>query len=364
MIPLYVPAVDRVLQIIDGVGLLFVGDCKMSALATRAHIHQCQQHYLCSLAQTGKTGEEIAAWIKAAHNGQCDLQAIYVENDQGERKLLAEGYEFERIIQAEIDNETPTWTERVLVVRSESCRQAQSEGLEGRLQRAAEGLLVLTPVPGRGKRQIQTEAELVEAAGTILKAHEVERLLAYIFERQEKCQTKYLGRGRGGPDRPKQEVVTVRYQMTAILRQEEAIAELQKTFGWRAYVTDAPAEQLTLEQAVLMYRGDWLIELGFHRLKGVPFSLSPLFVKRDDQVVGLTHFLSLAVRFLALIEFIVRRNLKQNQEKLVGLIENNPKKGIDNPTTERLLKMFDNITLTIIQMPGQTISHLPELSAV
>jgi transposase len=362
--PLYVPAVDRVLQIMDGIGLLFVGDCKMSALDTRAHIHHRQQHYLCPLAQTGKTGEEMVDWIRAAHNGQRDLQAIYVENNPGERKLLAEGYEFERTVQAEIEGETQTWSERVLVVRSESYRQAQREGLQGRLQRATEELLALTPVPGRGKRQIQMEAELVEAAGTILKAHEVEGLLAYTFERQEKRQTKYLGRGRGGPDRPKQELVTVRYQMTAILRQEEAIAELQKTFGWRVYVTDAPAEQLTLEQAVLTYRGEWLIERGFHRLKGVPLSLSPLFVKRDDQVVGLTHFLSLAVRFLTLIEFVVRRKLKQNQEKLVSLIENNPKKGIDNPTTERLLKKFDNITLTIIQMPGQTIRHVPVLSAI
>ena len=66
--------------------------------------------------------------------------------------------------------------------------------------------------------------------------------------------TKYLGRGRGSPDRTKQEIVTVRYQMTAIARQEEAIAALQKTLGWRAYVTDAPAAQLPLEQAVLTYR--------------------------------------------------------------------------------------------------------------
>jgi amphi-Trp domain-containing protein len=42
--PLYVPAVDRVLQIIEGIGLLFVGDCKMSALDTRTHIHHRQQH--------------------------------------------------------------------------------------------------------------------------------------------------------------------------------------------------------------------------------------------------------------------------------------------------------------------------------
>ena len=358
--PLYVPAVDRVLQIIDGVGLLFVGDCKMSALSIRAHIHHLGHAYLCPLAQTGKTGEEMSEWIQAANDGQHDLQMIYVENDKGEHKLLAEGYEFQRLVKAEIKE----WTERVLVVRSESYRRMMREGLESRLQRAMEELMALTPAPGRGKRQIQDETELMEAAEVILKTLDVEGLLGFTFERQEKRQTKYLGRGRGGPDRPKQEIVTVRYQMIAITRQEGAIAALQKTFGWRAYVTNAPAEQLTLEQAVLTYRDEWLIERGFHRLKGVPLSLSPLFVKRDDQVVGLTNLLSLAVRFLTLIEFVVRRKLKQNQEKLVGLIENNPKKGIDNPTTERLLKMFDNFTLTIVQLPGQSIRHLPALTAV
>ena len=361
--PLYIPAIDRVLQIIDGIELLFVGDSKMSALPTRAHIHQRGQHYLCPLAQTGKTGEEMVAWIQAAHDGHYTLQALEIENKQGERKQLAEGYEFERFIAAEIDGEVKEWTERVMVVRSESYRRVLREGLEKRLQRAAEDLLDLTPAPGRGKRQIQIETELVKAAEAILKAHDVEGLLGFTFERQERSQTRYLGRGRGSPERPKQEIVTVRYQMTAITRQEEAIAALQKTFGWRAYVTDTTVEQLTLEQAVLTYRDEWLIEHGFHRLKGVPLSLSPFFVKRDDQVVGLTNLLSLAVRFLTLIEFVVRRKLKHNQEKLVGLIENNPKKGIDNPTTERLLKMFDNITLTIVQLPGQTLRHLPALSA-
>ncbi|MBN2388230.1 MAG: hypothetical protein JXB85_14530 [Anaerolineales bacterium] len=78
------------------------------------------------------------------------------------------------------------------------------------------------------------------AAEAILKAQDGEGLLSYTLERQEKHRTKYLGRGRGGPDRPKQESVTVRYQMTTIVRQEDAIAALQKTFGWRAYVTNAP----------------------------------------------------------------------------------------------------------------------------
>jgi transposase len=136
---------------------------------------------------------------------------------------------------------------------------------------------------------------------------------------------------------------------------------LRKTLGWQAYVSNAPAEQLTLEQAVLTYRNELLFEHGFHRLKGTPLSLNPLFVQRDDQVAGLTNVLSVAVRILTLLEFVVRRNLKRNQEKLTGLIENNPKKGIDNPTAERLLKQFDNIYLSIVYLPDQVIRDVTPL---
>jgi transposase len=101
--------------------------------------------------------------------------------------------------------------------------------------------------------------------------------------------------------------------------------------GWRAYVTNAPAAHLTLADAVLTYRDEWLIERGFHRLTGAPLALAPLFVTRDDPVRGLINLLSIAVRFLTLIEFVVRRQLKPNQEQLVGLIANNPQKGIATP---------------------------------
>jgi len=368
---LYKPAVKRVLQIIDGIGLLFVGDSKMSAQGIRAHIHYLGQHYLCPLAQTGETGKEMPGWIAAATSGDQALRPIYVENDKGEAKFLAEGYEFSRSIRAEVEKtgeggaeetEEIEWTERVFIVRSASYRKAQLESLENRLQKATEKLKVLTPAPGRGKRQIQDEIALKDAAEVILKAYEVEGLLNYSFERQEKRQTKYLGRGRGNPDRPKQEILTIRYQITAVTRQSEAITEYQKTLGWRAFVSDAPVERLSLEQAVLTYRDEWIVERGFHRLKGAPLSLDPLFVKRDDQVQGMTNLLTIAVRFLTLIEFDVRRKLKRSGEKLPGLIENNPKKGIDNPTTERLLKQFDKIFLTTVHLPGQVIRHVTPLN--
>jgi len=65
---------------------------------------------------------------------------------------------------------------------------------------------------------------------------------------------------------------------------------------------------------------------------------------------------------LTLIEFVVRQRLIQNQEKLVGLIENNPKKGIENPTTERLLKVFNQINLTVIHLPDSVVRHVTPIS--
>lgn len=376
---LYIPAVERVVKIIETIGLLFVGDSKMSALGIRAHIHHLNQHYLCPLAQTGNTGEEMTQWVKAVEDGNKTLQAVYIEDEKGQSKLLAEGYVFERSIQTTIPvkvdasavndvsaetEQTIAWAEQVFVVRSESYRKSLLDGLEKRLQRATSLLSALTPPPGRGKRQIQEETALRQAADAILKAYDVKDFLTYTFERQEKHQTRYIGRGRGNTQRPKREIVTVRYQVLAVVRQEDAIAAHQKTLGWRAYVSDAPPDQLTLEQAVLAYRDEWIIERSFHRLKGVPLSLDPLFVRNDDQVVGITNLLSIAVRMLTLIEFVVRRKLQQNQEKLTGLIENNPNKGIDNPTTERLLKAFDQINLTIVHLPDRSLRHVTPLSVL
>ncbi len=45
--PLYVPTIDRVLACRDRQGLLVIGDCKMSALATRAHLHAQAQYSRC-----------------------------------------------------------------------------------------------------------------------------------------------------------------------------------------------------------------------------------------------------------------------------------------------------------------------------
>jgi len=47
---------------------------------------------------------------------------------------------------------------------------------------------------------------------------------------------------------------------------------------------------------------------------------------------------------------------------LSGLYAGNPKRRTARPTTERLLKAFRGITLTIVQLPEQMIRHITPLS--
>ncbi len=85
-------------------------------------------------------------------------------------------------------------------------------------------------------------------------------------------------------------------------------------------------------------------------------------MQKEEQVTGLVHLLSLAVRILTLIEFVVRRHLKDSGEFLTGIYEGNPKKATQRPTAEKVLEAFKNITLTIFQVRGEWYGDVTKLN--
>jgi len=235
---LYIPIVDRVAALLVKTGLLFVGDCKMSAWATRVHIRALGHHYLTPLALVGETAEDMGTWIQEALDGTYTLMPIYAPDAEAGDDPIAQGYERTRLCTAQAGDQLLEWTERVLVVHSPAYAKAQQRSLARRLERATVKLNALTPPRGRGRRQIKEEAILVAAAEAILQKYQVEGLLSYTFERQVEQQVKYVGRGRGAAERPQRVEERVRYQVTAVVRNEAAITALQQQFGWRVYVTD------------------------------------------------------------------------------------------------------------------------------
>ena len=345
---LYLPIIERIRTGLQTPGLLFVGDCKMSALDTRAYLARHRDYYLSPLPLTGATAEAMEAWITTGvRKGEAgELVRIWRTNERGHEVLAAEGYEFERTCSA--PDSDVAWRERVLVVRSPLHANQQTAGLEKRLHHAETALTALTPPRGRGKRQITDEATLVEAIDRVLKDQRVEGLLSVTWEKQVEQKTQYLGRGRGSLSREKQMIQKTRYHITHIARQEDHIADLCQRFGWKAFVTNAGQQRLSLQAAVLCYRDEYRVERIFNRLKS-RVHIAPLFVKRNEQIAGLTYLLTLGVRVLTVTEFVLRRSLETEQTRLPGLDPENKQKRTDKPTAERILRAFSAISLTIIK---------------
>ena len=355
---LYIPVLSRVLSILAGKDKLMVGDCKMCAAAIRAYLQAQGEFYLVPLAQVGEVAKQMDSWIaKGVAMGAKANKVVIGEGE--EAKEIALGYELKR----QCSHEGQTWEERVLVVKSHTWAETQQRHLEKRLEKAEKALLALTPPVKQGQRQIKEEQHLVERATAILAKYEVTGLLTYTYERESQKTEKLVGRGRSGPNRERQVVEQVRYQMISVKRDEEAIAKRVAALGWRAYATNAPLTRLSLEQAVLEYRNEYLVEHDFGLFKG-PLGMAPMYVKREDQVKGLARFLSLAVRLLTLVEFVPRRTLKEQGRAIAGLYLDSPSKTTSSPTAGRLLRAFLHIKLIIISFSDRVVYQVKGLLPV
>lgn len=361
---LYVPAIERARPVVGQGGRLYIGDAKIGALATRAFVQAGEDYYLTPLARTGKVPELMLALLKPVWEKKQRVQRIYAPSTDDSNdpdckpRLLALGYETTRQQEAQVEGETIAWQERVLIVYSPSSARRARRGLAERLDRAERALLALTPPPGRGKRQWDDLEALQGAAEAILKKHRVEGLLAVDYQEEMKRRTVRKYR-----DRPARTEEQVRY-VVQVTRHQAAIRATRRLMGWRLYVSNAPAEELSLTEAVWAHRGAPYIERDFRRLKGHPLGIRPLYVQREDHAKGMVRLLSLALRVLTLVEHVVRRQLQAVGETLSGLYAGNPKRRTGRPTTERLLKAFRGITLTIVQLPDQTIRHITPLSGL
>ena len=348
--PLYLPLIRRVRLQLGRSGLLYTGDCKMAASATRADIAAHGDYYLMPLPRIGQTRDEFPKLVDAIVSGEQDAELFYSNNDQGETSLIGAGYEFDRTCQAMVDDRPVEWSERVQIVRSIALAARQNAGLEQRLVVATQELNQLTPEVGRGRQQIREQAMLQDAIQEILQRNRVVDCLTVNWHRHERQVKRYEGKGRPNANSPWHWESEVRYQITEVSRQEDAISEAKYRHGWRMQVTNLPREGYSIESCVKIYNGGWSLERDFHVLKDAPLGIRPLYVREEDQIIGLTRLLTIALRLLTLLEMTVRTGLATAKEELKELYEGQPSRKTSSPTATRMLKAITRMGITLTQV--------------
>jgi transposase len=343
--PLYIPVIQQVRQSFGEGGRTYVGDCKMAALATRAFVAAGGDFYLCPLSENQLSRAERQELLRPVFAGTQALEAVYRPGAEGASdELVAEGFSVDVALTAVVGDQEVPWTERRWLVRSVAYAQAQEAALERRLEKASKALRELV-VRKQGKKQL-FHAELLAAAAAIVQSEGVEGLLSYTVE-----AVMTTRRVRAYKDRPARQESEVFFEID-VQRNETLLSEKKRAMGWQVYaVNNLP---LTLSQVVWAYRGQYRIENDWSRLKGRPLGLTPMYLTDETRMQGLVYLLSLALRVLTLVEWVVRERLRQEQTTLRGVYAGQPGRQTERPSAELLLRAMKTIRVTVIELNGQT----------
>jgi transposase len=353
--PLYVPVIRAVQQSFGRGGRTYVGDCKMAALATRAFVAAGADLYLCPLPENQISRAERQKLLQPVWDGTQVLQPVWRPGAEGQPdELVAEGFSVALELTATVDDQEVRWTERRWLVRSQAYARAQEAAPERRLGRATQAVRELT-VRKQGKKPL-FHAELMEAAQAIVRREGVDGLLSYTV--QAMTATRQV---RAYRDRPARQETEVSFEIE-VCRAAALIQEKKREMGWQVYGTNAVA--MTLAQAVWAYRGQYRIEDDWSRLKGRSLGLTPLYLQDEGRIQGLVYLLSLALRVLTLLEWVVRQRLQQEGTRLQGIDAGQPGRQTARPSAELLLGVMKTISVSVVEVNGQAHAMLSPLTGV
>ena len=359
---LYTPLIRRVRPMINKTGVLFVGDCKMSSLAIRGGIEEKKDYYLSPLALgTEKIRLYFQKLVDAIVDGTQEAVLIYkkidintpiknkktdavtVEDNKMHYKLIGAGYEVEREQECG-EEEKIKWNERIFVYRSIKFAESEIAQLERTLKKAEAELLKLTPNPGKNSRQYYEEAKLNESINKILKKYEMSDLfkVTYHTEAYKKLQ---------------------RY-VIKVERNEDEVNQKKNKCGWRPMVTNTSKEKLSFQAAIETYRAEWTLERCFRISKKSHLGISPLYLRKDKRLKGITRLLSIGVRIITLLEYHICKNLKETEETILGLDVAHPNKAIKTPTAQSIFKKFcrEKIMLSRVIVNGKIYWGITQMS--
>jgi transposase len=338
--PLYFPTWQKMAQVIGHKKFVFIADCKAGSIATRAQIAANGGIYCVPVPMSGQHPQYLKQWVL---DPPAETMEIRLPRQNEEEPAVGKGFEVElgKFWLNEETNKWVRWHERYLVVYSQSLAASTIRGQQQRILTARTALDKLAAKPGEDR------GELIQKVENIKKRYRVNDFFSTTIIEEIIKETRHIGRGRPSKNSTTEEVTKICLQLH--IQQVDTAIKLSETLaGWRLYVTNAPTTRLTLPQAVMYYRDEWLLERGFHRFKRGSLPALPIYFQNEDRITGLMFVLNIALRVFTLMEFVVRLALEETQQSLAGLYDGNPKRKTNRPSTERILKAFCNLTLYLL----------------
>lgn len=226
---------------------------------------------------------------------------------------------------------------RLIWIRSSSKAEDDKKFREQKLQTAKTALEDLN---GRlNKRDLKTRKKVLAAVKKILAEHHCEDFLSVSLDVKILSETRRLR-----PGRPKRGDPTKRVSKTiyALKVSENAIRlrQEQNTDGVFPLITNLTSKKTKAVDVLQIYRYQPYVERRFENLK-TEYSVTPVYVKRPERVVGLLHVYFLALMVAALIEREIRQAMAKQDIAFLPIYPE--QRECKAPTTPRIIDFFSQV---------------------
>lgn len=330
---LYIPVLELAWrQGLPRQGILVVGDRKLCNQENMCFIANSGNYYLGPLAQRQFSLEELSQarqWVE--QQAEQPKEVLRWAAGAKEAQVVATAQELPgRLI---VDNQGQQHWQRLIAVCSLSLRKRQLELLQQRLDKARQDIQSRF-TRSRGRKTLSQLSDARQAAEKILDKYKVGHLFSLHIE----------------PPADNKASCRVALALDPVVHENE-----QLLAGWRVMATNAPAEKLSAQEAVLCYWEEYRIEQQFHLLLNKCTALRPIYLKKENRIRALLRVLMLALQYSNLWQYALRLELKQQQEPyLTQVVPGNPGMKVHLPTTRLTLAAFKKVqAIYVALLDGQ-----------
>jgi transposase len=202
-----------------------------------------------------------------------------------------------------------------------------------------------------------------KACSAILKRNHTQPFFSYRIINEP--ITTYKNKHRGRPSKkakPEQVTVVQDYFKIELTLDQHALDQALFRCGYYPLLTNKPAEQLSIKDAMLAHKKQYKSEHTFRRAKG-PYSIEPVYLHTPERIEAFLLLFKIALQMVVLIERTARKNIRERDYGLENFMPN--RADVRNPKSEYILKEFEDIVKGELSLPnGNTYGFVSELNAL
>lgn len=341
---LYTPLIAQTRAMLGTTGILWQGDSKLGSLENRYEIARHADFYLTPASLVQLNAQTLRDYIATHKASEGAWTTIYLDKDvKGTLEKVAIGTGFE--LSVPLSHKDFHWTERRLVVRSASYAAAETTVFNKQLTQAQAQLADLM-TRKQGKAVHKSADDLLKQAKKITdKNHVTQFFNLHVV-------TNITHKTVNGYKKNANRTVEIQTFDLQIEQNLTLIDQNRDYLGYRVYLTNQTIEQLDIQKAVEAYRGEYKIERRIRNLKQEVCALLPIYLQKDDRIVGLVNLLTLLLQIVSIAEYQMAQSLKEeeqeNQKKIAGLYAGQPKLATAKPSISKIITAMSPITIIFV----------------